>query len=237
MEGNTMLVHYPAQLTFREVVTVTLIEPAEGFLTVLHERYRPSPGEIAAEEGREVAWRCGDSPTTRTLLDGSGGSMVGIVYATLQSAEDRARDRGPHAAIPRAILGALEGGVHNAHHAPAAAVQERPRGGAVATAPRHLASLLGRDLTGARAVTLVQDGQEAFCRLDERDSDNLPERELCGVVNQHGVTLHPPPTPQLPGDAWWVQVTPGEPYVQVTGLVATLPRGSAHTQRVRGSSP
>jgi len=94
-----MLVHYPAQLTFREVVTVTLIEPAEGFLTVLHERYRPSPGEIAAEEGREVAWRCGDSPTTRTLLDGSGGSMVGIVYATLQSAEDRARDRGVGAAM------------------------------------------------------------------------------------------------------------------------------------------
>ena len=94
-----MLDHYPAQLTFREVVTVTLVEPADGFLTVQHERYRPSPGEVAAEEGREVAWRCGDLPTTRTLPDGSGGSMVGIVYATLQSAEDRARDRGVSAAM------------------------------------------------------------------------------------------------------------------------------------------
>ena len=90
--------HYPVQLTFREVVTVTLIGPAEGFLTV-HERYQPSPGEIAAEEGRVVAWRCGDSPTTRTLPDGNGGSMVGIVYATLQSAEERARDRGVSAAM------------------------------------------------------------------------------------------------------------------------------------------
>jgi len=90
-----MLDHYPAQLTFREVVTVTLIEPADGFLTVQHERYRPSPGEVAAEEGREVAWRCGDSPTTVTLPDGT----VGIAYATLQSAEDRARDRGVSAAM------------------------------------------------------------------------------------------------------------------------------------------
>ena len=90
-----MLDHYPAQLTFREVVTVTLIEPADGFLIVQHERYRPTPGEVAAEEGREVAWRCGDSPTTVTLPDG----MVGVAYATLQSAEDRARDRGVSAAL------------------------------------------------------------------------------------------------------------------------------------------
>ena len=90
-----MLDRYPAQLTFREVVTVTLIEPAEGFLTVQHERYRPTPGEVAAEEGREVAWRCGDEPTTVTLPDG----MVGVAWATLQSAEERARDRGVSAAL------------------------------------------------------------------------------------------------------------------------------------------
>lgn len=90
-----MLDHYPAQLTFREVVTVTLFEPAEGFLTVQHERYRPTPGEVAAEEGRVVAWRCGDEPTTVTLPDG----MVGVAWATLQSAEERARDRGVGAAM------------------------------------------------------------------------------------------------------------------------------------------
>lgn len=71
------------------VAVVTLLDEAEGFLTVREGLYTPSAGEVAAEEGREVLWRCGDEPTTITLPDGTAG----VAWETTQAPTARARDR------------------------------------------------------------------------------------------------------------------------------------------------
>lgn len=93
--------HYPQQFTIRDgAVTVTLLDPYEGgFLHIRDDLLTPTAGDLAAEEGAEVLWRCGDEPTTVTLPDGT----VAVAYATTQTARERAQDRVRTAAWTAAV--------------------------------------------------------------------------------------------------------------------------------------